>query len=138
MSVTLNDQIKIKTQNNISKDGADICLTPGCIKAAGQILDKMDQSVDPCDNFYDFACGQFVKDTIIPGDKVSVNSFNAINNKLMEQLREIITAPSKASEIKPFRVVKQLYFNCMHPSYNQTYQSKFISFHNDNSHLKMG
>lgn len=37
-------------------DESSLCQTPGCIKAAVKVMDSLDESVDPCDNFYEFAC----------------------------------------------------------------------------------
>lgn len=100
-----------------SKDNKEnICLTPGCVHAASKMLEQMDQDVEPCDDFYSFACGQFVEETIIPDDKVSVNAFSVISDKLQEQLRTIITAPVEESEIEPFKMVKKLYQACMNKS----------------------
>lgn len=101
-------------KNDNKKD--DICLTPGCVHAASQMLEQMDQAVEPCDDFYNFACGQYIEDTIIPDDKVSVNAFSVISDKLQEQLRTIITAPIEESEIEPFKMVKRLYLACMNKS----------------------
>lgn len=63
-----------------------------------------------------FACGKYVEETIIPDDKVSVNAFSVISDKLQEQLRTIITAPIEESEIEPFKMVKKLYLACMNKS----------------------
>lgn len=99
------------------KDNKDsVCLTPGCVHAASKMLEQMDSSVEPCDDFYNFACGKFVEDTIIPDDKVSVNAFSVISDKLQEQLRTIITAPIGDNEIEPFKMVKKLYVACMNKS----------------------
>jgi neprilysin len=76
----------------------------------------MDSKVDPCDDFYDFACGTFVKETLIPDDKTSVNGFNVIHDKLQEQLRVTIESPSKDDEPRPFKLVKSLYKACMNKS----------------------
>lgn len=36
----------------------DVCLTPGCVHAASKMLEQMDPLVEPCDDFYNFACGK--------------------------------------------------------------------------------
>jgi neprilysin len=76
-------------------------------------LEKIDEKIDPCDDFYSFACGQYVKNTVIPEDKVSVDSFSAVRDTLQEQLKSIITAPIDESDIEPFKKVKKFYAACM-------------------------
>lgn len=76
----------------------------------------MDSSVDPCDDFYQFSCGQFLKNTKIPEDKFYVNAFSTVGDMLQEQLRTIITSPIDEAEIEPFKMVKKLYLACMNES----------------------
>ncbi|XP_011494888.1 PREDICTED: membrane metallo-endopeptidase-like 1 isoform X1 [Ceratosolen solmsi marchali] len=94
----------------------DICLTPGCIHTASLILENMDTSVEPCDDFYRFACGNFLKNTVIPDDKTSVNTFSIISDKLQKQLRSSIEEESNINDPRPFRLVKTLYKSCMNKS----------------------
>lgn len=94
----------------------DICLTPGCVHAASKMLEQLDQTAEPCDDFYEFSCGTYLQDTMIPDDKVSVNAFSVISDKLQEQLKTIITAPIEDDEIEPFKMVKKLYLACMNKS----------------------
>lgn len=91
----------------------DVCLTPGCVHTASKVLENMDPSVDPCDDFYQFACGNFVKKTNIPDDKASITAFSIISDQLQEQLKTMIEEPVQKDEPKPFRLVKNLYRACM-------------------------
>ena len=43
-----------------------MCLTPGCIQLSAQIAAAINQSADPCQDFYQFSCGGWVKDNITP------------------------------------------------------------------------
>lgn len=74
---------------------------------------KIDNSVKICDDFYRFACGQFIKSTKIPDDKASVDSFTIIEDVLQDQLKTIVTSPIENSDIEPFKMVKKLYSACM-------------------------
>ncbi|CAF1085312.1 unnamed protein product [Rotaria sordida] len=46
----------------------DLCLNPYCIKAANYLVDSLDQSVEPCEDFYQFVCGTWIKNNRIPDD----------------------------------------------------------------------
>ena len=89
---------------------AEVCF------AASSILKSMDPAVEPCDDFYKFACGQFVKNTVIPDEKSTVNRFSIVNDELQEQLRTVIEEPISLQDRKPFRLVKNLFKACMNKS----------------------
>lgn len=55
-----------------------VCLTPSCVKIANSILEKVDLDVDPCEDFYSFACGNFINNTVIPEDRSFVSSFTIV------------------------------------------------------------
>ncbi|CAG2066313.1 unnamed protein product [Timema podura] len=93
-----------------------VCLHPTCVHEASSVLSSMDLNVDPCDNFYDFACGQFIKKTTIPDEKSSVNRFTLISDELQMQLRQIVDEPVKADDLKPFRLAKDLFRSCINKS----------------------
>lgn len=42
----------------------------------------MNSSVDPCDDFYEFACGQWIKGHPIPDDAPSVSNFENLGQDL--------------------------------------------------------
>ena len=47
----------------------DVCVTPSCVKLAASILSSMNESVNPCQDFYNFTCGGWDDDNIVPPGK---------------------------------------------------------------------
>ena len=87
---------------------------------ASSILRKMDTSVDPCQNFYQFACGTFVKEAVIRDDRPSFNAFVELDDKIEHQLRTIVESKISDNEIRPFKLIRSLYDSCMNISmYNK-------------------
>ena len=65
----------------------DYCMTPGCVKASAEIISNMDHTADPCDDFYQFACGGFIEKTVIPDDRTRMSSFSVLSDELLTQVR---------------------------------------------------
>ena len=83
---------------------------------AAELLQNMDQTVDPCEDFYQFACGGFEKRNVIPDDQSSVTTFSLISDKVTEQLRKLVEKPIKDDEAEPFKLVKKLFQSCLNKS----------------------
>jgi len=99
--------------SNTTKTTEDVCDTKACKDASDLMVSKIDSSVAPCDNFYSFACGNFIKNTKIPDDKSLVDSFEAVRDILKDQLKTVITSPVEDSDIDATKAVKQLYSACL-------------------------
>ncbi|KAJ3654443.1 hypothetical protein Zmor_013632 [Zophobas morio] len=91
----------------------DICFTPDCVKTATQVLEKVDLNVNPCEDFYKFACGNFIKNTVIPEDKTSITSFTIVEDEVEELMHNLLKKPIVSTDIKPFVLAKTLYRACM-------------------------
>ncbi|XP_037942107.1 neprilysin-2-like isoform X3 [Teleopsis dalmanni] len=106
-------QTGITKDDNLGSKKQNICLTTECIHTASAVLSKMKPELEPCDDFYQFACGTYIEEENIPDDKVSVNTFSTISDKLQEQLKDIITEERPESDPKHFRLPNALYKACM-------------------------
>uniref|UniRef100_A0A8C2XF35 Phosphate regulating endopeptidase homolog, X-linked n=1 Tax=Cyclopterus lumpus TaxID=8103 RepID=A0A8C2XF35_CYCLU len=91
----------------------EFCLTPECIEAAGSVLSKMDQSVNPCEDFYGFSCGGWLKDNPIPEDSSSFGIYPWLRQNVDLRLKELLEAPSDPDELEAVTKAKILYRSCM-------------------------
>lgn len=95
-------------------EDAKLCLSPGCVQAAATLLQNMNQSVDPCVNFYEFACGGWVQRHTIPDDKSSLSQFSLIQDQLDAKLRTLVEEPIRpASEPLFVHKMKNMYQSCL-------------------------
>lgn len=71
-----------------------LCLTEPCIMVASSVLGALDRSVDPCQDFYSFACGGWVRNNPLPEGKSRWGPFSNLwehNMAVMKHLLENTT-----------------------------------------------
>ncbi|OWK52337.1 Neprilysin [Lonchura striata] len=59
-----------------------VCKTPDCIKSAARILENMDPSAQPCQDFYQYACGGWLKRNVIPETSSRYSNFDILRDEL--------------------------------------------------------
>ena len=72
---------------------------------ASRILEAMDSTVDPCDDFFSYACGEWNRNHIIPDDMSSYNTFV----KLREDLQSMLKGLNKYELLFSVNYVKNMY-----------------------------
>ncbi|CAK1546700.1 unnamed protein product [Leptosia nina] len=89
---------------------ADLCLSGTCIYTASEVIKALDETQNPCDDFYQFACGGWIKNNPIPEGKSNWGIFSQI--ELQNQLI-IKTAMEKvnASDSNGAEAKARIYFD---------------------------
>lgn len=94
-----------------------ICLTPGCVKAAATVLNNINENVEPCENFYEFACGGWLQKQLIPDDRSSVSVFSLLQDDLDQLLRSMVEAGIKDTDPQYIQNLKSMYDSCMNTTH---------------------
>ncbi|XP_049474188.1 membrane metallo-endopeptidase-like 1 isoform X2 [Panthera uncia] len=93
----------------------EICTTPGCVVAAARILRNMDPSGEPCDDFYQYACGGWLQHHVIPETNSRYSVFDVLREELEIILKGVLEN-STAKDRPAVQKAKMLYRSCMNES----------------------
>uniref|UniRef100_A0A8C6SUU6 Membrane metallo-endopeptidase-like 1 n=1 Tax=Neogobius melanostomus TaxID=47308 RepID=A0A8C6SUU6_9GOBI len=93
----------------------NVCTTADCVTAAARLLQNMDDSVKPCDNFYQFACGGWLERHVIPETSSHHSVFDILRDKLEIVLKGTLETPNDQDR-DAIRKAKVLYSSCMNES----------------------
>ncbi|CAF0725068.1 unnamed protein product [Adineta steineri] len=93
----------------------ELCLTPFCIKAANYLLESIDETIEPCEDFFKFACGTWLKNNRIPDDTGAQDTFNVLRTQLDNNVIDILTSPlpDDTIHIKAISNARRLYESCV-------------------------
>ncbi|XP_012944252.1 endothelin-converting enzyme 2 [Aplysia californica] len=92
------------------------CTTPACVTSGAYILGSMNQSVEPCQDFYKFACGGWISKTKAPASSVKWDRFREvtlINNQNLKKLLETEGTVVKGKNSSAIAKLKTYYRTCV-------------------------
>ncbi|CAF0766735.1 unnamed protein product [Adineta steineri] len=93
----------------------DLCLTSYCTKAANYLIESIDETIDPCENFYEFACGKYIKNAIVSSKSSEQSPITQIEKNLEQTLVDLLSSsPSnRTKKSKAITNARSLYSSCI-------------------------
>ncbi|XP_037031520.1 neprilysin-2-like [Bradysia coprophila] len=91
-----------------SSTSNDTCVTKVCENESALIKRWLKESIDPCDNFYDFACG-YVE--FIPG--LQPRAYSQVSSETHNQLIQFLSEPLNSTDATAIRLTKIFYQSCV-------------------------
>ncbi|EFX74773.1 hypothetical protein DAPPUDRAFT_199694 [Daphnia pulex] len=91
----------------------NVSLYLGFNEAALSLIEAMDLNVDPCQDFYQYACGGWIKKNPIPQSKSRWSQIDILRDRLINDLKIILEQTDDARDPRPLNSARVMYKACM-------------------------
>lgn len=100
---------------------------------AARMLEAMNKSIDPCQDFYEFACGGWIYRNPIPQNQAFWDRLGFLREQLSENLRTLLEESDQDYDPKSVKLARALYRTCMNTSKTMLYRE--IKIKEDEIHM---
>ncbi|XP_055922189.1 neprilysin-3 isoform X2 [Eupeodes corollae] len=105
--------VSSSTASSSPSPSAGPCLNKYCIFAASDILKSLDMTIDPCEDFYGFACNQWIRKNPLPDGKSVWGTFGKLEMRNQMVIRNILEKPFSYFKSEAEKKAKLYYQSCM-------------------------
>ncbi|XP_029640303.1 neprilysin isoform X2 [Octopus sinensis] len=94
------------------------CLSDRCLKAAVSVMDKMDDNIKPCNDFWKYSCGDFIERHPVFAfqNNTVYSSFSEVAVRVSRRLLVLLTEEDTKDTISPVKKIKQFFKTCIDPN----------------------
>ncbi|XP_045459910.1 neprilysin-4-like [Melitaea cinxia] len=89
------------------------CLSEVCVNTASRVLAAMNKSVDPCEDFYEYACGGWIEKNPVPEWATSWDQLAILRERLVSDLRELLEDSNNEGLPESVLKAKAMYRTCI-------------------------
>jgi len=89
-------------------DGQLICATPECAISAATLKEAMNDTVDPCEDFFMYACGRYIAEKPIGSSSFAQGAY-----LLDDRMLDLVSTPARPGDPEPLRKMRKYYDACV-------------------------
>ncbi|XP_065669105.1 endothelin-converting enzyme homolog isoform X2 [Hydra vulgaris] len=115
-----NDLTNIRSENNSVSENwhsknknRKVCDSPHCLNISLTIKASLNESEDPCNDFYNFACGGWKASHEIPSSENEITAFTILNQQIEDELHDLLSADPIKKESNALKKARLFYKSCM-------------------------
>ena len=100
----------LSTSSKVPSTG--VCTSKSCMQTARTLRQNLNSEVDPCEDFYSFACGHFAEHNPLPEDKTSIGHTEKTIERVKNLLMKSLSVDGPNDEARPLKFARQLFQKC--------------------------
>ena len=100
------------TSGNSSTNAQSSCISADCVVLASSMIQKMDTSIDPCVDFYNYSCGGWDANNFLPEGSGYWDILQELTKDNYLRLRQLLDG-SAEDEIVAVHYMRELYQTCL-------------------------
>ena len=89
------------------------CYTPECLQFGAEYLRNMNTSADPCEDFFQYSCGSWIKDHPIPPSRNAFDTFFQVYDKNSRSIRRLLEEEDQLPDTSAVRKAKLYFKSCL-------------------------
>ncbi|XP_046407167.1 neprilysin-1-like isoform X2 [Ischnura elegans] len=101
------------------------CERPACVLASARLLQRLDPTADPCSDFYQFSCGNYLRSQEVPDDSFHRSMLQEMQEEILAVIKKLIDQPPSDDENEAIRKARKLYASCMDRNFRTSHYKQY-------------